>query len=86
MLKREYSTGWQSLMDLLDRRRVSMGLYLSPYLEEIHMHLRSGRRYQFSNLGGDYFVKIWVENAGGSKNGNGDGTITSMGQQVRIRE
>ena len=66
-------------MDSLERRGVSVGLCLSLYLEEVPMHLRSGRRYQFGELGEDYFVKRRVENAGGSKNGDGDGTIASNG-------
>ncbi|KAL7533791.1 hypothetical protein ACHAXR_007145 [Thalassiosira sp. AJA248-18] len=57
VLEREHYTGWQPLVDSLERRGVSVGLYVTPYLEEIPMVLRSGRRYLFGEAKSDYFVK-----------------------------
>ena len=57
VLEREHYTGWQPLVDSLERRGISVGLYISPYLEEIPMVLRSGRRYLFGEAGNEYFVK-----------------------------
>ena len=46
-----------------------MGLYLTPYLEEIPMHLRSGRRYLFGEAKEEYFIKkkIVVADAGSDR-------------------
>lgn len=58
VLERAQYPKWQSLVDSLERRGISVGLYLSPYVEEIPMHLRSGRRYLFEEVQqDDYFVK-----------------------------
>ena len=75
VLEREHYTGWQSLMDSLERRGISVGLYLSPYLEEIPMHLRSGRRYLFAEAtAGDYFVKRRVGEVGNGSTGTTTGS------------
>ena len=58
VLERETYPQWQPFVDSLERRGISVGLYMTPYLEEIPMHLRSGRRYLFGEVNGnDYFVK-----------------------------
>jgi len=62
VLERETYPQYQPFVDSLERRGISVGLYLSPYLEEIPMHLRSGRRYLFGEVEGDYFVKKQVVN------------------------
>ena len=74
VLEREHYPHWQPFVDSLERRGVSVGLYLCPQLEEIPMHLRSGRRYLFGEVGEDYFMKRRVMNeAGAGKKKSGKG-------------
>lgn len=50
-----------------------MGVYINPYIEEIPVHLRSGRRYLFSEAKkGKFFVKTRVD---GGNNSNGTSII-----------
>jgi len=70
VLERETYPQYQPFVDSLERRGISVGLYLSPYLEEIPMHLRSGRRYLFGEVEGDYFVKKQVVNGKSSSIGS----------------
>ena len=58
VLERAHYPKWQSLVDSLERRGISVGLYLCPYVEEIPKHLNSGRRHLFAEvIEDDYFVK-----------------------------
>ncbi len=58
VLERAHYPKWQSLVDSLERRGISVGLHLSPYVEEIPKHLNSGRRHLFAEVQQeDYFVK-----------------------------
>lgn len=75
VLERETYPQYQPFVDSLERRGISVGLYLSPYLEEIPMHLRSGRRYLFGEVEGDYFVKKQVVN----------GKSSSIGSRLSIK-
>ncbi len=79
VLERAHYPRWQSLVDSLERRGISVGLYLCPYVEEIPKHLNSGRRHQFAEVQQeDYFVKKSrmdlgsVGTAGKSAMSNGD--------------
>jgi alpha-glucosidase len=57
-LEREHYPKWQAFVDMLERRGISVGLYLCPYLEEVPLPLRSGRRYLYGEVDEDaYFVK-----------------------------
>ena len=58
VLERAHYPKWQSLVDSLERRGISVGLHLCPYVEEIPKHLNSGRRHLFAEVQQeDYFVK-----------------------------
>ena len=70
VLERKTYPQYQPFVDSLERRGISVGLYLSPYLEEIPMHLRSGRRYLFGEVEGDYFVKKQAVNGKSSTIGS----------------
>jgi alpha-glucosidase len=46
----------------LDAAGISLGVYVNPMVEEIPVHLRSGRRYLFGEaLKGGYFIKSRAE-------------------------
>lgn len=58
VLERAHYPKWQSLVDSLERRGISVGLYICPHLEEIPKHLNSGRRHLFAEVQqDDFFVK-----------------------------
>jgi alpha-glucosidase (family GH31 glycosyl hydrolase) len=58
VLERSHYPEWQAFVDTLERRGISVGLYLCPYLEEVPLPLRSGRRYLYGEIHEDeYFVK-----------------------------
>jgi len=58
VLERSHYPEWQAFVDTLERRGISVGLYLCPYLEEVPLPLRSGRRYLYGETQEDeYFVK-----------------------------
>lgn len=58
VLERAHYPKWQSLVDSLERRGISVGLHICPYVEEIPKHLNSGRRHLFAEVQqGEYFVK-----------------------------
>ncbi len=57
VLEREHYPLWQRLVDMLEQRGISVGLYLCPYLEEVPLPLRSGRRYLYGETNEGFFVK-----------------------------
>ena len=57
VLEREHYPMWQGLVDMLEQRGISVGLYLCPYLEEVPLPLRSGRRYLYGETKESFFVK-----------------------------
>ena len=88
VLEREHYTGWQPLVESLERRGISVGLYVTPYLEEIPMVLRSGRRYLFGETKSDYFVKkktvVKVKNNSSAGDGTKD-TKDSAGKKWKSK-
>ncbi|KAL3821876.1 hypothetical protein ACHAXA_002868 [Cyclostephanos tholiformis] len=58
VLERDHYPLWQGLVNMLEQRGISVGLYLCPYLEEVPLPLRSGRRYLYGETNEDvFFVK-----------------------------
>jgi alpha-glucosidase len=57
-MEREHYKYWHKMVAELDAAGINLGLYLNPMIEEIPVHLRSGRRYLFGEaLKQGYFVK-----------------------------
>ncbi|KAL7483561.1 hypothetical protein ACHAW6_009226 [Cyclotella cf. meneghiniana] len=58
IMEREHYKYWHKMVAELDAERISLGVYVNPMIEEIPVHLRSGRRYLFGEaLREGYFIK-----------------------------
>jgi alpha-glucosidase (family GH31 glycosyl hydrolase) len=79
VLERAHYPKWQSLVDSLERRGISVGLYICPHLEEIPKHLNSGRRHLFAEVHqDDFFVKKnRANNSAAGKSAMSSGETTS---------
>jgi alpha-glucosidase (family GH31 glycosyl hydrolase) len=58
ILEREHYKYWHKLVAELDAAGINLGVYVNPMIEEIPVHLRSGRRYLFGEASREgYLIK-----------------------------
>eukprot|EP00804_Cyclotella_cryptica_P019175 CCRYP_021137-RA/>CCRYP_021137-RA protein AED:0.01 eAED:0.01 QI:259/1/1/1/1/1/2/302/927 len=58
IIEREHYKYWQKMVAELDAEGICLGVYVNPMIEEIPVHLRSGRRYLFGEaLREGYLIK-----------------------------
>lgn len=57
-LERSHYHSWENMVDEFERQGISVGVYLNPHIEEVPVHMRSGRRYLFGEAHAKgYFVR-----------------------------
>ena len=62
ILEREHYKYWHKMVADLDTAGINLGVYVNPMIEEIPVHLRSGRRYLFGEaLKQGHFIKCCEE-------------------------
>ncbi|KAL7506815.1 hypothetical protein ACHAXN_004035, partial [Cyclotella atomus] len=62
ILEREHYKYWHKMVAELDAAGINLGVYVNPMIEEIPVHLRSGRRYLFGEaIKEGHFIKSTQE-------------------------